>query len=113
MCLFVVVDAESSAKGLPALFRMFPTGPICQTAGMVIVDEMRQPLIQPIHDGSNSCNSSFGIGATYIVPISAIQGTVHLLPLTLQPDRLWGYLSNSIDLNVLNLICMWIIQLDD
>jgi hypothetical protein len=42
-CLFVIEDSESSIKGLLALVQMFATGPIHQTAGMVIVGERHQP----------------------------------------------------------------------
>jgi len=85
-CLFVVEDAESSIRGLLALILTFATGPIRQTAGMVIVDERHQPPMQPLHDGSYSREPLFGIRTTYIVPISAIQGAVHLLLLTPLPD---------------------------
>jgi len=50
--LFVVEDAESSVKGLLALVQTFATGPIRQTAGIVIVEERHQPPIQPLQDGS-------------------------------------------------------------
>ena len=105
-CLFVVEDAESSVKGLLALVQTFATGPIRQTAGMVIVEERHQPPMQPLHDGSYRRKPLFGVGTTYIVPISAIQGAVHLLPLTPQPDSSRWYLSNTIDLNAFNLFYM-------
>jgi hypothetical protein len=38
-CLFTVGDVESSVKGLPAFVQTFPTGLICPTAGMVIVEK--------------------------------------------------------------------------
>jgi len=101
-CLFVVEDAESSATPLLTLVQTFATRPICQTAGMVIVKERHQPPMQPLHDGSYRCKPLFGIGTTYIVPISVIRGTVHLLPLMPQPDSLWWYLSNTIELNAFN-----------
>jgi hypothetical protein len=50
-CLLVVKDAESSVKGLLALVQTFATGPIRQTAGMVIVEERHQPQMQPLHNG--------------------------------------------------------------
>jgi len=102
-CLFVVEDAESSIKELLALVQTFATGPIRQTAGMVIVEERHQPPMQPLHDGSYHHKPLFGVRTTYIVPISLIQGAVHLLPLMLQPDSLRWYLSNTIDLNAFNL----------
>jgi len=105
-CLFIVEDAESSVKGLLALVQTFATGPIRQTAGMVIVEEMHQPPMQPLHDGSYRRKPLFGVGTSYIVPISAIQGAVHLLPLTPQPDSSRWYLSNTIDLNAFNLFYM-------
>ena len=78
-CLLVIEDAESSVKGLLALVQTFATGPICQTAGMVIVEERHQPPMQPLHDGSYRRKPLFGVGTTYIVTISTIQGAVHLL----------------------------------
>jgi len=111
-CLFVVEDAESSVKGLYALVQTFATGPIRQTAGMVIVEERHQPPMQPLHDGSYRCKPRFGIATTYIVPISTIQGAVHHLPLRPQRDSSRWYLSNTIDLNAFNLFYMWIIRLD-
>jgi len=104
--LFIVEDAESRVKGLLALVEMFPTGPIRQTVGMVIAEERHQPPMQPLHDGSYRRMPLFSIGATYIIPIIAIQGAVYLLPLTPQRDSMWWYLSNMIDLNAVNLFYM-------
>jgi len=86
MFLFVVENAESSLKGLLALIQMFATGPVHQTAVMVIVQERHQPPMQPFHDGTYHYKPLFGGGTTHVIPICAIQGAVHLLPLTLQPD---------------------------
>jgi hypothetical protein len=105
-CLFIVEDAESNIQGLLALVQTFATRPIRQTAGMVIVEEMHQPLMEPSHHGSYCRNPRCGLGTTYIVPISAIEGAVNLLPLTPQPDSLRRYLSNTIDLNAFNLFYM-------
>jgi len=111
-CHFVVEDAESSVEELVALVQTFATGPIRQTAGMVIVEERHQPPMQPLHNGSYSCKPLFGVGTTYIVSISAIQGAVHLLPLMPQPANSRWYLSNKIDFNAFNLSYMSIIRLD-
>jgi len=105
-CLFVVEDAESSVEGLLALVQTFATGQIRQTAGMVIVEEMHQPPMQPLNDESYHRKPLFGVGTTYIFLISAIQGAVHLLLLTPQPDSSRWYLSNKIDLNAFNLFYM-------
>jgi len=105
-CLFVIKEAESSVEGLLALVHTFATGPICQTAGMLIVKERNQPPMQPLHDGRYHPQSIFGVGTTSIVPISRIQGAVHLLPLPPQPDSLRCYLSTIIDLNAFNLFYM-------
>jgi len=105
-CLFGVVDAESSVQGLLALVQTFATEPIRQTAGMVIVEERHQPPLQPIHDGRYHRKPRFGVGTTYIVPISRIQGAVHLLLLTPQPDSSRWYLTHMIDLNAFNLFHM-------
>ena len=111
-CLFVVEDAESSVEGLLALFQTFATRLIRQPAGIVIVKERHQRQMQPSHDGSYRRKPLFGIGTTYIILISAIQGAVHLLPLTPQADSSWWYLSNTIDLNAFNLFYMKNIRLD-
>jgi len=42
-CLSIVEDAESSVKGLRALVQTFETGPIRQTARMVLVEDWHQP----------------------------------------------------------------------
>jgi len=105
-CLYIVEDAESSVKGLLALFQNFATGPIRQTAGMVMFEERHQHPMQPFHDGSYGRKPLFGVGTTCIVPITAIQPAVHILPLTTQPDSLRWYLSNTIDLNAFNLFYM-------
>jgi len=42
-CLFIVKDDLSNINRLLALVRTFATGPILQTAGMVIVEERDQP----------------------------------------------------------------------
>jgi len=105
-CLFVVEDSESCVKGLPALVQTFATGPIRQNAGMVIVKERHQRPMKSLHDGSDHCKPVFGVGTTYIVPLSAIQGAVHFPLLTPQPDSSWWYLSNTIDLDAFNLFYM-------
>ena len=51
-CLFVIEDAKWSVTGPLALVQMLPTGPIYRTAGMVIVEEMHEPPMQPLHDTS-------------------------------------------------------------
>jgi hypothetical protein len=102
-CPFVVEDTESSVIGLLALVQTFATGLIRQTAGMVIVEERHQPLMQPLPDGTYRRKPLIVFGTTYIVPVSVIQGALHLLPLTLQPDSSRWYSSNTIDLNAFNL----------
>jgi len=102
-CLFVVENAESRVKGLVALVQTFATGPIRQTAGMVIVEERHQPPMQPLHDGSYHRKPHFGVGITDILPIYAIQRAGHHLPRTPQPDSSRWYLSLLIDLNAFNL----------
>jgi hypothetical protein len=98
--------AELSSKRLLALVQTFATGPIRHTAGMVSIEEWYQPPMQPLQDGSYRCKPLFSVGTTYIVPISTIQGAVHLLLLTPQRDSSWWYLSNTIDLNALNVFYM-------
>jgi len=105
-CLFVIEDAESSVKGLLALVQTFATGPIRQIAVMVIVEERHRLLMQPLHNGSYPRKPLVGIRTTYIVPISAIQGAVHLVPLTPQPDSSRWYFSIKIDLNAFNIFYM-------
>jgi len=105
-CVFVIEDAELSVKVLLALVQTFATGPIHQTAGVVIVEERHQRLMQPFHSGSYRRKPLARIGTTYIDPINAFLGAVHLLPLTLQPDSSRGCLSNTIDLNAFILFHM-------
>jgi len=104
--LFITDEAQLSVKRLPALVQTLATGPICKTAGIVIVEEMNQLLMQPLHNASNHHEPHFSVGTTYTVPIGIIQGAVHLLPLTPLPDSSWLYLSNTIDLNAFNLFYM-------
>jgi len=85
-CPFLVENAELIIKGPLALGQTFPTGPIHQTAGIVIVDGRHQPRMQPLHDGSYCCKPLCRIGTTYIILISVIQGAVHLVPLKPRPD---------------------------
>jgi hypothetical protein len=105
-CFFVVEDAESSIQWRLGLVQTFATGPICQTAGMVIVEKLHQPPIQPLHNGSNCHKPLFGVRTTYIIPLCAIKGAVHHLSLTPQPDSSRWYLSNTIDLNAFKLVYM-------
>jgi hypothetical protein len=83
------------------------TGPLCQTAVMVIVEERHQPLMQPLHNSSNCPNPLVGIRTTHIVSISMIAGAVHCLLLTPQPDSMQWYLSYMIDLNSSNLLYIY------
>jgi hypothetical protein len=73
---------------------------------MVIVEERHQPLMETLHNGSYFHKPRFSSGTTFIVPISAIQGAVHLLLLTPQQDSSAWYFSNTIDLNYFNLFYM-------
>ena len=98
-CLPVVDDAEWSVEGLLASVQMFATRPIRQTAGMVIIEERYQPLIQPLHDGSYHRKPLLGFVTTYIICLFSVQGAVYLLPLLLQPDRSHWYLSTSAQCN--------------
>jgi hypothetical protein len=111
-CHFVIAEAEWSVKELLALVLTFATGPIWLTAGMVMVEGRQQPLIQPIHDESYHCIPLVPVGTTSIIRISAIQGAVHHLPLTPQPESSWWYLPHIIDLNAAHLLYMWIIRLN-
>jgi len=104
--LFVIEDAELNVKGLLALVQTFATGPIHQTASMVIVKERHQSMMQSLHDGSHCHNPLCSIGTTYIVGRSAIHGAVHVHPLMPRPDSLWWYFGNTIDLAAFNLLYM-------
>jgi len=99
MCLLVIADAELSFNSLLAFVQTFATGPIHQTAGMSIVEAMHQPPMDPLHNESYRHMPGFCVRTTYIIPISMIEGALHLLPLTPQPDSMWWYLSNTIDFN--------------
>jgi len=105
-CLFVVKDAESSVEGLVALVQTFATGPIRQTAGMVIVQERCQHPMQPLHIEGYSRKSLFVVGTTHIIHIPAIQAAMPLFGLMLQPDGSQWYLTNTIDFNAFNVFLM-------
>jgi len=105
-CLFVIEHAELSIEGFPVVVQTLATGPIRWTAGMCIIEERDQLPMQPLHNGSYHCMPLFGDRTTYIVPISMIQGAVHLLPLMPQPDSTRCYSSNTITLNASNLFYM-------
>lgn len=62
--LLVAEDAELSLIGLIAMVRLFATGPIHQTAGMVIVEEKHQSLMEPSHDENSDHKHRFSIGTT-------------------------------------------------
>jgi len=111
-CLFIIEEAYFTVKGLLALVQMCATGPICQTTGMPIVEERNQPLMQCLHDGSYGRTRHVRVRTTDIAPISAIQGALHLILLTLQPESTWWYLCNIVELNALNLCYMKIIWFD-
>jgi len=112
MCLFFVEEAELSIKALVAFIQMFATWPICQTAGMAIVDERHQPAMRHLHNGSYCGKPHFGVGTTDIVPICGIYRAVHLLPLMPQLYRIRWYMSNTIDLYAFHLIYMLMIWFD-
>lgn len=98
-CPVVIEDAESSVNRLLALVHAFLTGPISQTAWMEIVEERHQPPVESLHDAIFHCMPCFSIGTTYIVAISGIEAPIHVLLLMLQPDSMWSYLINMIDLD--------------
>jgi len=99
---FINDNAEAAIKGLHLLVQRFAAGPIYQNAGMVIASKQHEPLMQPLNNGSYHSKPLFGIGTTYIVPISAIQQDVRYLPLTPHTNSTWWYLSDTIDLNATN-----------
>jgi hypothetical protein len=105
-CLFIVENTTSSIIGPLALAVMFATEPIRQTAGMVIVEKRHQPLKEPLHNERYRRKRLFGIETSYIVLILAIQRAVHRLPLTPQPESSHWNLSNTIDLNAVNVFYM-------
>jgi len=110
--LFIVKVPELRVEGLLASVQTFASWPIHQTAGMVIVKERHEPLMQPLRDGSSRPKPLLGVGTTYIISISVIQGAVNHLPLMLQPDSSWWYFTNTFSLNAFNLFHMQLIRLD-
>jgi hypothetical protein len=98
-CLFITEHAESCVRRLFAWGQTFATGLIHQTAGTVIFRKRHQPPMQSLHVGNYLRKPLCGIQITYIAPISAIPGALHLVLLTPQPDSLQWYLINMIDLN--------------
>ena len=73
---------------------------------MVIAEGRHQPPMQPLHNGSYRGRPLFGVGTTYIVPLSAIEGGVHRLPLTLHHECSQWYLSNIINLITFDMFYM-------
>ena len=71
-CLFGIEDAELSINGLLTLVQTFAAGLICQTTGILIVEERDQPLMESLHNESYCRKPLFGIEMTYIVPINTI-----------------------------------------
>jgi len=104
--LFVAEEAETCIISLLALAKMFSTGLIHPTTGIVVVMERHQPPIQRWHSSNCYPKPRFSVRTTHIVPISVIQWAVQLLPLTPQPDSKWWDLSNKIDFNVSNVFYM-------
>jgi len=94
---FIVEAAESGVKGLLALVQTIATGPISSSAGMVIVEQRHQPLMQYLHKESHHGKPLPSVGTPYIISLSTIESAVHLLPLTPQPESTQWYLSNMID----------------
>lgn len=71
-CLFIVVDTELTVKVLLFSVETFATGPIYQTAGMVMLQERLQPPIQPWRDGWYCCKPCFSVKISSIILISTI-----------------------------------------
>jgi len=111
-CLSVVKDAEPSFKWLLTFFQTFATEPIRPTSERVIVLQRHQPSRKPCHDWSYCGQPASSILITHIVRISTIEGAVHLLPLTPQPDSMWWYLINTPDFNAFHMFYMENIRLD-
>jgi hypothetical protein len=112
LCVFVVEDAEFNVKELVGLIQTLATAPICHTAGIDILEMPYQPLRQSWHDCSYSSRAVVIVRITSIVLISPIQGAVHLLPLTLQPEsKSWNF-CNIMDLNTSNVFDMQNVRFD-
>jgi len=103
-CLFIALQAKSLVEVLLALDQAIATGPMHPTTGVVSAKNGHQPLVQPVHDERYSNIPVFCVGTIYLIPLSVIEGVLHRLPLTPQPDCTWWYLLIMIALNACNLL---------
>ena len=84
-CVSVMNDPVLCTKGLPALVQLFPTWPIHQTAGMVMVKDRHHSPMLHLHGKCYIRKPPFGVETACIILIGAIKGAVYLLTLMLQP----------------------------
>jgi hypothetical protein len=101
-CLFTMSDAihDNSLYHL-VLVTTFVLGPIRQPEGMIIVEERE---IRPWQGGTRRRVPPTGIGSRYIVPVRAIQGAAHLVPIEPGCRNTRWYLNNTVDLEIFNSI---------
>jgi hypothetical protein len=101
-CLFTMSDSihDNSSYHL-ALVTTFVPGPMRQPEGMIIVEERE---MRPWQGGTRRRAPHTGIGSRYIVPVKAIQGAAHLVPIEPGCGNTRWYLNNTVDLEIFNLI---------
>jgi len=103
-CFFHVEDTESGYASCMALVTTMAIGPIRQPEGMIMVEIREQPAIRPLANGTRRRQPLFRAGTRYLVPITAIQGAAHLIPIDPVKDSHRWYLNNTIDLTAFNLL---------
>ena len=111
-CLFSLKDEGEGGEGengkgeggtvisCMALVTTLVPGPIRQPEGMMLVEQRDQAPWQERHRQIPLT----GVGATYIVPLRAIQCAAHLIPLDPSAANRRWYLSNTVDLEAFNLL---------
>ena len=105
-CLFTIRDPqEIQSNWCLALVSTFTIGSLRQPEGMVIVEESNAASGRSSNSTGRSRRApQTGVGSTYIVPVKAIQAAAHLIPLDPSQDNRRWYLSNTVDLNMFNLL---------
>jgi hypothetical protein len=100
--LFLVEGSHFDVQICLALVQTLVPGPVRQPSGMVTVSAKQ-------HRGrADELNvrrrPHFAVGATYVVPLKAIERAAHLCPYSADADNDRWFLNSTIDLNAFNLL---------
>ena len=109
-CLFLVQDSSCGIQACLALVQTLIPGPKKQPIGMVTVTE-KEPqfpsrgLGPPRPDElSVRRRPHTGVGASYVVPLRAVERAAHLCPFSNDVGNRRWFLNSTIDLNAFNLL---------